>query len=251
MSMACVSPQELADRALLAYIDGEAEDEVIAHLEGCPHCRERTRRLAQLQDCLTAQLYRFDCPSPEALGEYHLGALPSDRAAAIAHHLDGCPHCAHEVVQLGDFLADLAPDLEISPLEQATGRARVLIARLASGLTDGLIMAPSQMASAYVGVRGEEREPFSYEADEIQVVVDIQEDPDQPGRKTATGLVIGVDEPRELEVHLWRDDQHLAVASVDETSNFFIPNLDPGGYELILSGPELEFHIQDLAVGTP
>jgi hypothetical protein len=248
--MTCVSPPELADRDLLAYLDGEADDQVIAHLEGCPHCRERARRLARLQDCLTAQLYRFDCLSPIELGEYQLGTLPVEQMAAVTQHLAECPRCAQEVDQLGDYLADLAQDLELSPLERTKERVRVLVARLVSGgLGDDLMRQPA-MTPAYASVRGEEGEPLFYEADEIQVVLDVQGDPDQPDHKTILGLVIGLDDPASAEVHLWGADQHLATVPVDETGNFVFPNLAPGRYELILGGTEMEIHIQDLEIGT-
>ena len=174
--MTCVSPPELADRDLLAYIDGEAEDRVLAHLEGCPHCRERARRLARLQDRLTARLYRFDCPSPGELGEYHLGTLSGDQAAALAQHLDGCPRCAGEVAQLGGFLDDMAPDLELGSLERARERVRVLIAHLVSGGLGSSFLAQPALAPAYAGLRGEEGEPFIYEADQVQVVIEVHDD---------------------------------------------------------------------------
>ena len=107
--MACTSPPELNDRELLTYIDGEADREVVAHLERCPHCRERARRLARLQGRLTAQLYRVTCPSSQVLGEHQLGILPPVEAEAIARHVASCPHCAREVAQLGDYLNELAP----------------------------------------------------------------------------------------------------------------------------------------------
>jgi anti-sigma factor RsiW len=101
--MACVSPPEPADRDLLAYIDGEPDDRVAVHLEQCPHCRERAQHLARLQDILTAHLYRFNCPPPATLGEYHLGVLPGDRAAAVTQHLAECPRCGSEIAQLKDY----------------------------------------------------------------------------------------------------------------------------------------------------
>jgi anti-sigma factor RsiW len=248
--MTCVSPPELADRDLLTYIDGEADDRVIAHLEQCPHCRARAQRLARLQDWLTARLYRFNCPSPIELGEYQLGILPGERAAAMARHLAECPRCAQEVAQLQGYLADLAPTLELSPLERVREQARILVARLVSGGFEGRQSGYPALAPAYAGLRGREGEPLIYEANQVQVVLDIQEDPRQPGRQTILGLIVGVDHPRELEALLWQDDQCIATISVDEASNFFIPNLTPGRYELILSGPGVEIHIQGLDVGT-
>jgi hypothetical protein len=247
--MACVSPPELNDRELLTYIDGEADQQVVAHLERCPHCREKAHRLTRLQDRLTTRLYRFTCPSPVELGEYHVGLLPRDQAAAVAQHLAECPHCTREVAQLKDYLAELAPALEPSPLERIKERARVLVARLVNGGLEAGLLGQPALAPAYAGVRGEEREPTLYQADEVQVAIEIQEDAEQPDRKILLGLVIGT-EPSGVKAHLWQAEQHVAVVSVDELGNFVIPDLAPGSYELILSGPEIEIHIQDLQVGT-
>ena len=56
-------------------------------------------------------------------------------------------------------------------------------------------------------------------------------------------------EPAGLEAHLWQSEQRVAVIPVDELSNFVISDVAPGNYELILSGPEVEIHIQELQVG--
>ena len=247
--MACVSPPELNDRELLTYIDGEADQQVVAHLERCPHCRQKAQRLARLQDRLTARLYRFTCPSPVELGEYHVGLLPRDQAAAVARHLAECPHCTREVTQLKDYLTELAPALGPSPLERIKERARVLVARLVNGGWEAGLLGQPALAPAYAGLRGEEREPTLYQADDIQVAIEIQEEAEQPDRRVLLGLVIGT-EPSRVKAHLWQADQHVAVVSVDELGNFVIPDLAPGSYDLILSGPEIEIHIQDLRVGT-
>lgn len=247
--MTCVSPPELNGRDLLTYIDGEADEQVTAHLERCPHCREKAQRLARLQGCLTAQLYRITCPSPEELGGYHLGMMPNDQAKAIAQHLGECPHCVHEIAQLKEYLADLAPVLKPGRLERVRKKARVLVAQLVRG--GGQIGQPRAPALTpiYASVRGETKEPHSYQAEDIHVMVEIQDDAEQPGRKVILGLVIGM-EPGKVEAHLWQDDRFIAVFPVDELGNFVIPGLVPGNYELILSGPEVEIHIQELDAET-
>jgi len=98
------------------------------------------------------------------------------------------------------------------------------------------------------GVRGDEGEPLIYEADGVQVVVEIHQDPDQPDHRSILGLIIGVDDPDQLEVHLWQSDQPVATVQVEDIGNFVIPSLAPGRYELIVSGLELEIHIQELEV---
>ena len=163
--MACVSPPELNDRQLLTYIDGEADHEVVAHLERCPHCREKARRLSRLQDHLMTRLYRATCPPPVELGEYYLDVLPRDQAAAVAQHLGECPHCARELAQLKGYLAELATAEEPGPVERTRERVRVLVARLVSGGGEVGLLGRPALAPAYVGVRGKEGEPYLYQAD--------------------------------------------------------------------------------------
>jgi len=246
--MTCISPPELADMDLLAYLDGESDDQVATHLGGCPHCRERARSLGRLQSLLAARLYRYNCPSAAELGEYHLGLLPQDQRAALAYHLTECPRCAYEVTQLEDYLADLAPDVDFSLLEQAKEQVRVLVARLVNGGMGVNLLGQPALAPAPTGVRGDEGEPLIYEADGVQVVIEIHQDPDQLDRRSMLGLVIGVDDPDQLEVHLWQSDQPVATVQVEDIGNFVIPSLAPGRYELILSGAEVEIHIQELVV---
>lgn len=245
--MTCISPPPLDDRTLLAHMDGEGEPDMAAHLARCPHCRDRARSLARLHNRLTTCLYRAVCPSPVALGEYHLDLLPGGEAQAVTQHLGECPHCKREIAQLEDYLAGLAPTLKTGLLEKAKGQVRVLIARLASELEAGQMGQPA-LAPAYAGLRGAE-EARIYQADDVQVAVEVQDDAERPGRKVLLGLVIGA-EPGELEAHLWQAGEQIAVVPLDELGNFVIPELAPGGYELILSGPAVEIHIQDLDVGT-
>jgi hypothetical protein len=247
MFMACISPPGPSDTDLLAYLDGELDDQVAAHLEQCPHCRARAQDLADLQGQLTKRLYRFDCPSPAELGEHLFGLVPSDRAEAVADHISACPHCAGEVAQLEGYLADLTPDLELSPLEQAKARVRVLVARAVNaGMgVDALI----QPAPSFAGLRGDEAGPLIYEADGLQIVIEVQSDPGQLDGHTLLGLVMGLGDSHQLKAHLWRAEQRIATVEVEDLGNFAIPNVAPGSYKLILSGPEEEIHIQDLEIG--
>ncbi len=164
---------ELGDAQLLAYLDGEADSEVVEHMEQCAQCRERAKQMALLQGRLTSRLYRLACPSSIDLGEYHLGLLGQEQAGAISLHLAECPHCAHEVAQLRAYLKDLAPDVEIGALE----RARILVAELVRGVQDlgpSPALAPSP---AFAGLRGDgDGGPLVYQAEEYQIVVEIQRD---------------------------------------------------------------------------
>jgi hypothetical protein len=174
---------------------------------------------------------------------------------AIGQHLDKCPHCRREIAQLEGYLAELAPTLEPGPLERVVGRVRVLVARLVSGGSGGRLPGPWAMAPAYAGMRGDESgAPRVFQADDAQVIVEIEADAERPDRKTVLGLVIGLDEgPRsegsEFEAHLWQAGQRVTTTPVDELGNFVLPGLLPGTYELILTSANFEIHIQHIQVG--
>jgi len=237
--MTCTSPPELADWELLTFIDDQANHRVATHLEHCQHCLEKAHRLARLQNRLTAILYRLSCPPPIELGKYYLGLLPATGAIAVAQHLVKCPHCTRETAQLESFMADLAPELELSFLDRLKGqfkeRIRVRLARPVLGGT----------TPAFGGVRGDQEGPLVYQADEVQVIIEVQDDSEQPGHKFLVGLVTGMDAPY-LQACLWRFDQPVATTAVDDLGNFIFLNLAPGSYVLTLSSPDAEIHIPAL-----
>jgi anti-sigma factor RsiW len=244
--MTCISPPALDDKQLLAYVDGEAGPQIIAHIEQCPHCRAEAHRLGTWQSRLTAQLYRITCPTPEELGEYHLGMLSREQATVVNRHLAECPLCTREVAQLKAYLGELAPALEPSRLEQVKEHVRVLVARL----THGGEASGSWLTPVPAGIRGAEAGPIIYEVDDIQVMLEIHDDTAQPDRKSILGLVVGLDDTQGLEVHVWQAEKLFTTVPVDELGNFVIANLAPATYELILSGSDIEIHIHDLKVGT-
>ena len=243
MSTNCVFPPELDDKQLLAYLDDpKANRETALHLEKCSHCREKAEALDRLQKRMTSRLYRITCPSPIELGEYHLQMLPDPQKMVITQHLRECPHCAREVAELEEFMAEPAPQPGL--LESA----RVLIARLIK--TPGMEQDSEDFlgAPAFAGLRGEgEDEPFIYQAGNVRVVIEVQEDLEQMGLKTLLGLVTGL-ETNEFTIQVSHGDQVIATASVDEIGNFIIPHLSRGQYKLILSGPNMEIHVQSLPV---
>ena len=238
---------ELGDAQLLAYLDGEAETEVVMHVEQCAQCSERARQLAQLQGHLTSRLYRLVCPSSTDLGEYHLGLLSQEQAGAVGRHLAECPHCSREVAQLRSYLGDLAPDVEFNPLE----RVRILVAELVRGIQN-LGPTPAFAPSpAFAGLRGDEEDgPRVYQAEEYQVAVEIQRDAQRQDRFSLLVLVSGGDASG-LEAQLWQEDLLISAVAVDELGNLYISNLAPGRYELLLSGRKVEVQIPELQIGVP
>jgi hypothetical protein len=245
--MNCVSPPELDDKRLLAYLDGEADQEAAAHLQGCSYCREKARQLARLQDRLTARLFRLTCPSPTELGEYHLGLLASARVAAVAHHLRECPHCARELVQLKGYLSDPASVVEPGLIEQV----KVLVARLVGGGQEDRSSGELAFAPAFVAVRGANHGPITLEADGILIVLDVQ--PAAEGRVNILGQVAADDQDRwtGAVVELRQAGALQLTTTVDDLGAFHCAGIPPAPTEIKITssnGITVQIPTIDIAV---
>lgn len=194
--------------------------------------------MSKAENKLTRTLYRTFCPDSTELGEYQLGMLALERASFIQQHLHECPHCTRELAALQNYLADLAPELEYSLAE----RVKLWIAQLLPDISSGI---PGR--SPAFGLRGDPEKMLFYQAGEAQLTIEIQDDPDQPGRRALLGLLIGVD-PTGLAAHLWQEGQEVTSVTLDELGNFIVAGLQPGFYQLILTGREFEIHVQLLKV---
>lgn len=185
---------------------------------------------------LTAILYRAFCPEPSELGEYHFELSPPDRAAFINDHLRECPHCRRELQQLKNFLQDVSPDLEFSPIEQF----KIWVAEKLPGLSD----ASRPLA---FGLRGESPSQIFYHAGDAQLTIEIQDDPDAPGKKVILGLVLGID-PADLRIRCFQSGVLVSDNPVDELGNFILTGLEPGEYDFLLQNKGLEIQIQSLSI---
>jgi hypothetical protein len=239
--MKCITSPALDNVEIAKYVDGEADDAVVAHIRECPYCSERAQQWTHLQNRLKKQLYRVDCPTPMELGEYHLGLLPALQAQVIDQHLQECVLCRRELARLEEFM--------LEPIAQPSlvRSVQVMIARLLGGKEAGQRREEFSWSPAFSGLRGDGEEPFVYEADHIQIVIEVQDDVEQMGLKTLLGLVTGLDS-KDFAIQISQEDQKVASTSVDEIGNFILSHLAPGNYEFILSGPNIEIHIPSLTV---
>jgi anti-sigma factor RsiW len=244
--MNCVYERPLDEVELLMSLDGEASPEVEMHLAQCPQCSQRAADLARVQHLTLANLYRAVCPPSLELGEYHLKLLPAAQAATVQRHLALCPHCTEELAQLTSFMKQADPYLHPTPGTALRRQVNVLIARLASAMPPARASGQPLFAPALAGLRGAEREPLRYEAGAVQVILEVQRDDARADRQLLDGLVLGLDEA--LQATLWRAEQQIAAAPVDDLGNFTVGNLTPGQYELILAGEQDEVHIQNLHI---
>ena len=216
--MKCITSPALEDVEIATYVDGEADEAVVAHIQQCPYCSERARQWTLLQNRLKKQSYRVNCPTPMQLGDFHLGLLPAPPALVVSAHLRDCLLCKREVAVLESFLSSLAPETSL------LGAVKVLIARLISGQGD--------LAPAGGALRGEAKGPLTFQANGIVVLLDIKST--KEGEADIFGQLATEDQDQWTDalVELRKDDQLLASTWVDDLGTFQYTSVIPGGQEL-------------------
>lgn len=195
--------------------------------------------MAHIDDSLKAALYRITCPDSATLGNFHLGLLPEEATTQISNHLAICPHCVQEIEQLEAFLLETA----VSPQPSTAERIKVWIAkRLPSGgQTNNRLGTPA------FAMRGSDTGPLMYEAGDAQLSLEVQDDPEHPGHKSILGLVLGI-ETEAVAARLIQGEAVITAVTLDELGNFTFSGLEPGKYELTLSGQDIEIHVQNLFI---
>jgi hypothetical protein len=204
-------------------VDPETAD----HLRRCPYCRQRAKALEALQRNLTARLYRLSCPSPLELGDYHLGVLPKLQAAAVASHLQECPHCSFELAQLSSYLGEPAPATKSSPFEGVKN----LVARLISP-REGSSFAGGPLAAAHAVLRGGAQGPITLEADGILILLDVQ--PSADGKASILGTVAAQEQDlwTGAQVELHQADRLPITTDIDDLGAFRCEGALPGAAEI-------------------
>jgi hypothetical protein len=227
------TPDELSDEALLAYLDGEAQTEIVNQIENSPRYLNRLKELTKIQNHLLEGLYRQLCPDSTELGEYHLNLLSMKKARAIKNHVNDCPHCAKELLDLRRFLKQETAAIETG----ITDHVKILVAQLVSGLQKGMV-AP---APAYA-LRGAEKGILVYEVEGIRVNLDLQETAGLTKHRNILGLITGLQAQGYL-VDLIHGDKTISRSQVDENGNFMFSEIPIGEYQFVISGTEVEIRM--------
>jgi hypothetical protein len=207
----------------MAFLDGEADQDLTLHLQQCPHCRERVETLKREQKLLTSHLFRISCPSSTELGEYHLHMLPPEQMLMISQHLRHCPSCNREIEQLKEFLTDLAPGSEGGLLK----KTKLLIAQLVSGA--GI---PGALGQPSFALRGKSEDTMTFEVGGILIVIDIQKGSD--GKLNILGQVATAqqDDWTNAAVKLHQEDQPERNTAVDDLGTFQFDDLLPSPMDI-------------------
>ncbi|GAB4579217.1 MAG: hypothetical protein Fur0022_19550 [Anaerolineales bacterium] len=220
---------EMINSDLLMYIDNVASAKMRRAIEQDPQVLAQVRPLKDLHNRITQVLYRFNCPGSDLLGEYFLGQLPLSEQKKIAEHLSRCILCRRELEVMEVFFK---PTL-----------VERIVARLVSG---GKQEGALGWLPAY-GERGAIETPFIYEAGDIQIAIDVQEDNLHPARKAIIGLISGAPS-KDFEVTVWMEGGQPMMATVDELNYFKVDNLVQGEYEVLIRGPKLEILVQKFMI---
>ncbi|GEM_PF-7000830 len=169
-------------------------------------------------------LYAFDCPTPDALADWVFELLPADARAEVSAHIDRCPRCKLDIIELQHFksaadtsaendipklqlvpkpssprIYELYPDLSKAVGGMATGTRGSLDA--ARGLFEnGLLMIPfeNEQITLFLLIRQEAGQLFldgrvtdTHLTRWIDALVEIRQpaDGDQPSTLRATAVV--------------------------------------------------------------
>jgi len=240
--MKCIAPDEITEIQLIAYADGEGDSATVDHIRRCPHCAERAHAYAANQRALRVLFRRIDCPDAHTLGEYHLGFLSPTERAVIEAHLEICRPCAGEIEELRSFLNKV----KIKPKKSPLSPLKRLIARPASSPP----ASPAQQPA--FALRGGAAPADFYQAEDIRIVVGLEADGVQAGRKMLVGFTTRQGKPLEsltgTQVQLRRGGATLAIEQVDDLGNFAFGGLASGEYELVLATDQEQVVIETIVV---
>jgi len=181
------------------------------------------------------------------LGAYHLGMASAKQAKEIERYLASNSGHVGELTQLDNYLNMLDDELPLHEIEMANDvsiwqqvveQTRILVANL---------VPRPEPAFALLGDYDDGQRV--YEADDIQIFVQVQDDDIKPDHHSILGMVAGM-EGSDLQIQLWEAEQpdEVISAEVDEYGNFLMPHLAPATYELILSNDNTEVHIPEVII---
>lgn len=250
MESKCIDPGAVQDGELDACLDGEAPSHVVEHLERCPACRARLAQNVAFEHRLRQHLYRCTCPTPDQLRDYHWGYLSADARRQVEAHLETCPHCQVELADLAEFVAAERTQPVHALLvraRQLAAQVRLVVASLVSP-TPGLVPA----------LRGETREVLLFEAGEIALSVNLEQE--ESGAYTLFGQILSplpLEPPVESAAVVSyarltaREERPAPVQSpLDANGGFAFPGLAPGVYQLIIHLPKQRIVVPGLALKT-
>ncbi|HEX6288520.1 MAG TPA: hypothetical protein VFZ66_04975 [Herpetosiphonaceae bacterium] len=236
--MECRLPPPITEDQISAAIEGFVDPVVQSHIGQCPSCNVRLQHAQQMEGALKAKLYRWDCPSPQRLGEYVLAMISSQsEERSIVRHLEQCAACKSEVEELGGFLVpNTAPDTAtVSKPEPAREKERGWAHTWPQAF--GQIFARVVPRTSALAMRGAASGPIMAEADGTTIVLDVQ--PASEGQVTILGQVVDADQDRWTGalVVLRQAGNVQATATANDLGSFSCGPLAAAPVELMIASP--------------
>src|SRR6185436_9861842 len=111
---------------------------------------------------LDDKLSRWNCPTPQQLGDFHIGLSSESEARTVVQHLDYCVRCRAEVAELRRFLTVESTSRQSPPITEPTRpHWRELVA----------ILLPR---TPVAGMRGADSGPLMAQADDLTIFLEVQ-----------------------------------------------------------------------------
>jgi anti-sigma factor RsiW len=237
--MSCSFPPPLTEDQITAATDGDVDPSVQQHLSQCASCAGRFAQAQKVEQMLKSKLHRWDCPTPQQLGDYHLGLLSQADERVITTHLEQCTSCQAELVDLRAFLASDRVQKTHPPVTlQRRSRPRL-----------GELIAQLLPRAPVAAMRGADSGPIVAEADGVTIFLEAQANSQG---LTVTGQVVAEDQTlwTGALVELRQEGILQATAVVDEMGGFNcgLPRsgstdlriTSPGGSRIVLTAVELD-----------
>lgn len=261
--MQCITPPQPGTRELLAYLAGDADPSIAAHLAGCPACRSRAETLADEDRRLVGSLYRSQCPASDDLVDLAEGTMDPARRPELARHVADCPLCQRDQADYAAFMAlpDAVPAVAArtkaveadasSRLSDLLKGLRVFVATLAGGGGPAGGFAPAYASAG--GLRGEAGEGegvYAVDAQDIRISLRIEPDDAERGRRIVSGTLAGLPAGDAVDAAVWlaAGDAVVARAAVGARGYFELGGVPAGRYSLTVILPDAAVQIREVEV---
>lgn len=269
--MECSNPGAIRDEELIAYSEGESMRPVVKeHIIHCQHCLSQATLYRRMELKLIKNLYRWDCPPNQILGDYQFGLLSAQQANEVRSHLHMCVLCKAEVATLTEFLAN---DPVLVPQKQEAARPAVNAVRPgqeAKGFLENLrdtALAGTRRISATLVPQAPrtafQRDsapqlaawPRRYMAEDINISVQVEGEANARDLLQVIGFVARKGTTLEMLdgtlVKLIKQASNATseyTETIDDLGNFVFPGVEEGSYSLEIHFSEGIVVIDQLSV---
>ncbi len=268
--MECSNSGAVRDEELIAYSEGESvRPAALQHITQCPSCLAQANLYRRMELKLIHNLYRWDCPPNQVLGDYQFGLLSPQQANDVRSHLNMCVLCKAEVATLTQFLANDDPVL----VSQSEGRPAVNAVRpkqeakgFLENLRDTSLAGTRRIIATLVPQAprvAHQRDtapqtalwPRCYVAEDVNISVQVEREATSRDLLQVIGFVARKGTTLEMlngtPVKLVKQTSNAFseyAETIDDLGNFVFPGVEEGVYTLEISFAEGIVAIDQLQV---